>query len=133
MTNEQKSKIIELHRNGMSYGQIANELAISRNTVASFCKRYDVGETLTKQVSFCKCCGSEIEHQPKKKNKTFCSDSCRMKWWNSHKDLVHKKAYYTLKCKYCGKEFTSYGNKDRKFCSVECYRYSQIKGGGSNE
>lgn len=49
----------------------------------------------------------------------FCSDYCCQKWWNSHPEAVDRKAWYTLTCAYCGKEFKSYGNK--KYCSKECY------------
>ena len=31
------------------------------------------------------------------------------------------KAYYTLTCRYCGKQFESYGNSHRVFCSRDCY------------
>jgi len=27
----------------------------------------------------------------------------------------------TMTCARCGKEFTSYGNKNRKYCSHDCY------------
>lgn len=133
MTNEQKSKIIELRKQGLGYGQIAIELSLSKNTVSSFCKRNDKSEKTIINKRNCKCCGKEITSLPKKKDKIFCSNSCRLKWWNEHQDEINKKAFYTLTCKHCGKEFTSYGNKYRKFCSRECYRNYQCKGGGHNE
>lgn len=133
MTNEQKSRIIELRKQGLGYGQIAIELSLSKNTVSSFCKRIDQSERNIENKRFCKCCGIEIKVLPKKKAKIFCSNSCRLKWWNTHQDKINKKAYYTLICKHCGREFTSYGNKERKFCSQECYRNYQCKGGVHNE
>lgn len=133
MTNEQKSKIIELRKQGLGYGQIAIELSLSKNTVSSFCKRNDKSEKTITNKRNCKCCGKEITSLPKKKAKIFCSNSCRLKWWNTHQDKINKKAYYTLICKLCGREFTSYGNKERKFCSQECYRRHQCKGGVHNE
>ena len=45
----------------------------------------------------------------------------------SHQDLVNKKAYYHLTCQRCGKEFNSYGNKNRKYCSRECYAETRRK------
>lgn len=62
------------------------------------------------------------------KEKIFCSDSCRMKWWNSHQELVDRKAEYDFVRRNCGRLFTAYGNKERKYCSHRCYiehRYSK--------
>lgn len=133
MTNEQKTKIIELRKKGFGYGQIAVELSLSKNTVSSFCKRNELSYLELGSKHFCKYCGKEIINLPKKKAKTFCSDVCRMKWWKINQNKVNKKAFYKLVCKCCKKEFISYGNKDRKYCSVECYRTSRAIGGGHNE
>ena len=56
-----------------------------------------------------------------RKAKYFCSDKCRNAWWNAHPEKVQRKAYYHLTCEYCGKEFISYGNRKRKYCSRSCY------------
>ncbi|MDD5917522.1 MAG: zinc ribbon domain-containing protein [bacterium] len=56
-----------------------------------------------------------------RKAKYFCSDKCRNVWWNAHPEKVQRKAYYHLTCEYCGKEFISYGNRKRKYCSRPCY------------
>ena len=55
--------------------------------------------------------------------KKFCSDKCRREWWKAHPEKLHRKdtAIYTMTCARCGKEFTSYGNKNRKYCSHDCY------------
>lgn len=53
-------------------------------------------------------------------HKKFCSDRCRMKWWNSHLDQVQRKANYDFVCPVCKKPFTVYGNANRKYCSHEC-------------
>ena len=66
-------------------------------------------------------CDKPIYQPPGRKPKLFCSDKCRMTWWNSHRDAVNKKAYRTFVCEYCGKEFTSYATDTRKYCSRECY------------
>lgn len=44
-----------------------------------------------------------------------------MAWWNAHPERVQRKAYYTLTCRQCGKQFESYGNANRVFCSRDCY------------
>ena len=69
----------------------------------------------------CKNCGKVMVQPVGRKVKHFCSDKCRMAWWNSHREQVQKKTYYTLVCAHCGKEFESYGNQNRKYCSRDCY------------
>ena len=44
-----------------------------------------------------------------------------MAWWNTHPADVNKQAFYSITCQHCGKDFLSYGNKNRKYCSRECY------------
>lgn len=65
-----------------------------------------------------KCKAGEIDL---KRKRMFCSDACRMAWWNAHPERVQRKAYYTLTCRHCGKQFESYGNSHRVFCSRDCY------------
>ena len=66
-------------------------------------------------------CASPVEQVPGHKKKIFCCKDCCVKWWNSHPDRVNRKAIYSFVCPTCGKEFTAYGNKGRKYCSHECY------------
>lgn len=130
MTDEQKKKLIALRRDGVGYGQIAVAVNISINTVKSFCRRHGL---VTKAVaSVCEQCGRPIEQNPGRKRKRFCSDACRNKWWNSHLDLVKRKAVYTFTCPACGKKFIVYGNSHRKFCSHAyyiAYRFGGIRHG----
>lgn len=80
----------------------------------------------------CEQCGRPIIQNPGRKRKRFCSDACRNKWWNSHLDLVKRKAVYTFTCLACGKKFTVYGNSHRKFCSHACYiayRFGDVRHG----
>ncbi len=51
----------------------------------------------------------------------FCSDECRVLWWNSHSGEVKRKALYSFKCASCGEDFTAYGNAKRRYCSHSCY------------
>lgn len=127
MTDEQKKKLIALRRDGVGYGQIAVAVNISINTVKSFCRRHGL---VTKAVaSVCEQCGRPIEQNPGRKRKRFCSDSCRNKGWNTHLELVKRKAVYTFTCPNCGKEFSVYGNSHRKFCSHACYIEYRFGGG----
>lgn len=36
-------------------------------------------------------------------------------------DIIYRKAVYAYTCAHCGKPFTAYGNKERKYCSHNCY------------
>ncbi len=119
MTDEQKQQIIAMRRDGAGYGSIANQLGLSINTVKSFCRRHSLAAPPTD--SLCEQCGRPIAQNPGRKRKRFCCDACRNKWWNSHLDLVKRKAVYTFTCLACGKKFTVYGNSHRKFCSHACY------------
>ena len=118
MTLEEKSKIYQLKKEGYGYKKIANELGLSVSSVQSFLKRNPMDIDL---LGTCKRCGMTIQSIKGKKRKQFCSDRCRWDWWNSHIKEVNKKAFYTLTCKHCGKEFTAYGNQKRVYCCHDCY------------
>ena len=118
MTLEEKNKIYQLKKEGYGYKKIANELGLSASSVQSFLKRNPIDLDL---LGTCKRCGMTIQSIKGKKRKQFCSDRCRWDWWNSHIKEVNKKAFYTLTCKHCGKEFTAYGNQKRVYCCHDCY------------
>lgn len=118
MTLEQKQKIYQLKQEGYGYKRIASLLDLSPDSVKSFLKRNNLSLDL---IGTCKHCGMTIVSIKGKKRKQFCSDRCRWDWWNSHIKEVNKKAYYSLVCKHCGKEFTAYGNQKRVYCTHECY------------
>lgn len=115
MTQEEKIRVQELRLEGKGYRAIAQETGIPVTTVASFCRNLK-----TEPFDVCPQCGTRLTHTPKHKKKRFCSDKCRTLWWNTHLDLVNRQAYYKSVCKHCGKEFVSYGNDHRKFCSRKC-------------
>ena len=126
MNELQKQQIIELRNQGISYSKIADALGISLNTIKSFCRRNNLGGHIgkeSKQINktFCKECGKELNQNLGKKPLKFCSDKCRVKWWNTHPELVNRKAIYSFICTYCGEPFTAYGNSKRKYCSHSCY------------
>lgn len=134
MNDIQRQQIRELRAEGNSYGKISQALCLSENTVKTFCRRNGLGGVLavpTHNVHYhhCKCCGVPVSQPTGRKEKKFCSDKCRMKWWNSHLDQVNRKANYERNCVCCGKDFVSYGNKSRKYCSHECYIEDRFRGG----
>lgn len=67
----------------------------------------------------CKYCGAAINQIPKQKPKKFCSDQCRFKWWNEHRDEMESRDIPIKECEHCGIKFS--GTKDQKYCSHEHY------------
>ncbi len=134
MTDEQKNKIRNYRVGGLGYGKIAELLDLSVNTVKSYCRRNDLAgnkSELKADVHLCQYCGEIVLQDPKRKEKKFCSDKCRMKWWNDNPDKVNRKANYELVCERCKKPFTSYGNQTRKYCSHKCYILNRFGGEAS--
>ena len=130
MTNLEKHKIMTLREKGYGYIKIANELGMSANTVKSFCRRNSILKPKADDKHSCKYCGKEVAQNKGRKEKKFCSDKCRMKWWNSHK--VDRRAYHQRTCRNCGNEFTVYGAVSKKYCSHACYIRFRF-GGGCHE
>lgn len=127
MTDKQKNQIAEYRERGMSYTEISKKMDLSINSIKTYCKRHGLGGVKAYEADGpaviipCEHCGVPVKQNPGRKKKRFCSDKCRNLWWNSHIDLVQKKANYECTCIRCGKKFTSYGNKERKYCSHSCY------------
>lgn len=123
MTSEEKSKVDSLRSQGLGYKKIAQMIGVSDSAVKSYCRRVERPEQSETSVvlGVCLCCGQEVAQNPGRKVKKFCSDRCRMKWWNSHLDQVKRKANYEITCQNCGKAFISYGNAGRKYCCHDCY------------
>lgn len=122
MTETERKKIVELQYQGYGYKKITTLTGLPLNTVKSFCARHPVKiETEPKPHVLCRNCRTLLKQIPHKRKRLFCSDACRMAWWNAHPERVQRKAYYTLTCRHCGKQFESYGNSHRQFCSRDCY------------
>lgn len=102
---------------GHGPSEIATRLGLSPSTVRSHIHRH----RHIPGTKACKHCGQPLVQPKGYRQKKFCSDRCRMAWWNSHKEEVNKQAFYTLTCQHCGKEFDSYGNSNRKYCCRACY------------
>lgn len=120
MTDLQRDQIKQMRLQGISYAKISQQLDLPDNTVRSFCRRNGLGEKPKNTVN-CKQCGKHIEIVPKQKPRLFCSTACRAAWWNGHLENVNRKAFYSFTCANCGKAFTAYGNKERKYCNHRCY------------
>ena len=113
-----RNEINRLRVHGYAVSGIAASLGLSVNTVKSYIHRHP---TVDGFIICPECKTAFPRENAKRKTKKFCSDACRMAWWNKNLDKVKRSAYYTLTCKRCKKEFISYGNKNRKFCCRACY------------
>jgi len=121
MTNAQKERVIHLRASGYSCGKIAADVGVSENTVKSFCRRNSATSAQPVNPDMCANCGIPLVHIPEVKKKRFCSDNCRMAWWNAHPEAVNRKAVYYFVCPVCNRDFESYGNVHRKYCSRACF------------
>lgn len=134
MTGEQRTAIAGYRGIGYGYKKISQLIGVSENTIKTYCKRNGLGGVAAparsaEEGSVCKCCGKPIVQMPGRKARKFCSDKCRNRWWNTHLELVNRKAIYEFVCPACGKPFTVYGNAHRKYCSHECYIEDRFGGG----
>ena len=125
MTAEQKNQIQVLRDQGYSYAQVADKTDLSLSSVKSFCRR-NIGVPAAMCID-CKQCGKPVAQREKTKPKQFCSDTCRMAWWNARPEAVSRKAYYDLTCAGCGQPFRSYGNRNRQYCGRACFGLSRRK------
>lgn len=128
MTYEQQEQIIDLRKKGYGYKLIGQMLGINRDTVRYFCKSNGMAgiteNTLVSDKDTCPCCGGAIPQAATTgRRRKFCSEKCRREWWKMHPGAGKRSesAIYHSTCVACGKEFTTYGNSSRKYCSHTCY------------
>ena len=69
------------------------------------------------QFEECPACGNKIENTHGRKPLKFCTVQCGHDYWKIHTEEIDKKAYHKMNCAYCKKDFYSYSNKNRKYCS----------------
>lgn len=125
---QKENEIIALQKQGLGYRKIATVLGLSPNSVKYYCRR----NPYIPDEAKCPQCGKRLVNTPHKREKKFCSDKCRLAWWNSHPELINRKAIYHLTCAHCGKPFDAYGKANKKYCSRACYADARRKGGNDN-
>ena len=139
MTDLQKEQIISLREQGYGYATVAGAVGLKKDTVVAFCRKHGLTGTkaendrIALDADFCPQCGTLLKQTPGRKRVKFCSDKCRIAWWNSHPEKVNRKATYSFTCAHCGVPFTAYGNSTRKYCSHSCYIADRFKGGDLDE
>lgn len=132
MTDNERESIREMRLAGDGYKAIAAKLGLSLSTVKSYCRRAGLSGDATKApVAMCLQCGKPLTMVPGKKHKKFCSDVCRFRWWNAHRERLKRTVIHTVVCAGCGREFTIYGSTGRKYCSHSCYIKARF--GGQND
>lgn len=138
MTELQKKTILNMRKNGDGYKTIASAVGLSRDAVRAFCKSrnmagYGKAAALNSNErvqagELCINCYEPLKQSTKGRRKKFCSEKCRREWWKRHpeKSNPRETAQYHLKCVCCGNTFISYGNKNRKYCSHNCYIHNRF-------
>ena len=119
MTQLEKQEIIKLKNEGRSYKQISDLTGICVSTIKSLCTRYQTKQN--ELVYYCKCCGKKLVFTNGKKQKQYCSDTCRMRYWRNNKDKMNIAHTIQVECPVCHRVFTDYETKKRKYCCWSCY------------
>ncbi|NBK21122.1 MAG: RNA polymerase subunit sigma-70, partial [Spirochaetia bacterium] len=103
MTDQQSKQITNMRESGLGYTTIASQIGLSKDCVKSYCRTHGLtgrrsSSHVDKEVgsNTCRTCGRYLQHTPGKRKKQYCSDACRMDWWNGHQDKVKRKAYYSF-------------------------------------
>lgn len=117
MTQIEKDRIRILRMVGTSYASIAAELSLPEGTVKTYCNRNGIKKA---DANLCPLCGSPVEQISGRKKKRFCSDKCRLTWWNQNRDKLVRRSGAKKQCPTCGAAFDSYGAV-RKYCCHACY------------
>ncbi|CQR75080.1 helix-turn-helix domain-containing protein [Sporomusa ovata] len=133
MTPEQKEEIYKLRLQGLGYKAIAREMQLTVDAIKGYCRRHHLNgpaevvelnsEVIKEKNALCLHCKNPIRQKQYGRRKRFCSDACRYTWWNENQDKRSKKpaAIYQYTCQNCGRKFSAYGNKQRKYCSHNCF------------
>ena len=135
VTELQKERTAGMRSTGTGYSQIAKALSLSVNSVKSYCQRNGLGidrkdeSYVTEDQNHCKQCGSNLNQIGGRKARRFCSDACRIIWWNRNRNI--RKSCITFSCVNCRKPFLGNNRQSRKYCSHACYiaaRYGKGRG-----
>ena len=133
ITEEQGLKIRKLRQQGIGYRAISTMLEIPRDNIREYCKNrglaggqpvYEMNlQDRIQDGTACAYCGGLIKKPRTGRPRKFCSELCRRSYWRDHRERIQKSetAIYTVECRYCGKIFESYGNRNRKYCCHEHY------------
>lgn len=130
-----KNRILELRDLGLTTKEIADELKLSVNTVKSIIRRTNNDEPIVVEVpkhkeGTCLYCGSELNIGDSHREKKFCSDKCRMAYWNDHRSELKSTTLIDFTCKHCGKTFKAQRTSKRIYCGKVCMALAQRSSNG---
>ncbi|MDL2205642.1 helix-turn-helix domain-containing protein [Eubacteriales bacterium OttesenSCG-928-N13] len=127
MTTGQRAEMLMMRQSGRRYAEIARELGLSVNTVKSHGRRAGYGtdgQTETAPPALCKQCGARYPVAPGRKRKRFCSDRCRITWWNHNRARL--KSARSVCCAGCGTMFMA--APGQQYCAHGCYVRARFEG-----
>ncbi len=112
------NEIQRLRQEGYGYVRIAQMLGLSENSVKSFCRRHPlpVDDSRKQAEGMCPQCGTKVDSRHR-----FCSDACRIAWWNAHREHPNGKGQASFICQHCKKPFVGYPAQNPKYCCHACY------------
>ena len=88
MKTQIKNEINAMRLAGAKASEIASHLGIPASTVRTHIRRHpEIPNTVV-----CPTCGKRVMLGANGRKKKYCSDRCRMAWWNSHPEAIRRKA-----------------------------------------
>lgn len=131
MTELERTQIRKLREHGMGHRTIAKYTGLQLSTVRYQANKVEIpgnaaDEDLLEKImkkEACAFCGEPIKSSWTGRKRRFCSDECRRSYWLLHDKEIKRSASatYTKICPYCGKTFTVYGARNRKYCCHDHY------------
>ncbi|MCD8306819.1 MAG: hypothetical protein LUD51_01120 [Clostridia bacterium] len=82
MTPKQTDTINSMLARDISEAEIAKSIGMSSAALRSYLHRHP---ELRRDIKRCRCCGKIVPQTPHKREKQFCSDTCRMSYWNAQR------------------------------------------------
>ena len=123
MTTHEKEQIRQMRLAGYGYQQVAKVLGCPEASIKSFGRRNELlGRVLAKRSpeNTCQQCGHQIPLGTVRRERRFCSDRCRYKWWNANRHMRHTSSKKENTCPVCHSAFYTY-DKDQRYCCRRCY------------
>ena len=128
LTADQQDLIDEYRQQGIGYRTIAVAIGSDRDTVRNYCKKVELEGIRPHSQEFvkglrCQQCGKLLGRSKTGRQRLFCSDKCRYRWWNTTGRTLPRPSgcCEEIKCACCGKTFLEYKKSNRRYCSHECY------------
>ena len=123
MTNSEKNTILSMKEQNYSFNAIAKSTGLPIGTIKSFLsrdnaqKKLGAVESKEQTIDNCRQCGLPLVQGEHRKQRAFCSDRCRMIYWNDHRDLSQRPSAHLQQCEVCGESFYTYKGH---YCSRAC-------------